>query len=178
MTVADAQGPMTFGAVIRLWADDDAFRLFFTASLLSAELSAFFWEMPPLTVETLDGPFQCVLVAGPELETIPPEPGAFQEHFRAGGDVVVFANLGRDAVLIAPAPRGSGAAYGHLGSFLRWGPASQRDHLWQQVGRTLLGHLSATPTWLSTAGLGVAWLHVRLDSRPKYYRHRPYKELP
>ncbi|MGI9175867.1 MAG: DUF6940 family protein [Rhodothermales bacterium] len=23
--------------------------------------------------------------------------------------------------------------------------------------------------WLSTAGGGVSWLHVRLDSRPKYY---------
>ena len=32
------------------------------------------------------------------------------------------------------------------------------------------------PTWLSTAGMGVAWLHVRLDQRPKYYAHRPYRE--
>ena len=31
-----------------------------------------------------------------------------------------------------------------------------------------------TPTWVSTAGGGVAWLHVRLDSAPKYYTHRPY----
>ena len=30
------------------------------------------------------------------------------------------------------------------------------------------------PTWVSTAGGGVAWLHVRLDSAPKYYTHRPY----
>ncbi len=30
------------------------------------------------------------------------------------------------------------------------------------------------PTWLSTAGHGVAWLHVRLDTRPKYYRYTPY----
>jgi len=30
-------------------------------------------------------------------------------------------------------------------------------------------------TWLSTSGLGVGWLHVRLDSRPKYYTYEPYK---
>ena len=33
------------------------------------------------------------------------------------------------------------------------------------------------PVWLSTAGGGVAWLHVRLDDRPKYYSYAPYKNV-
>ena len=33
------------------------------------------------------------------------------------------------------------------------------------------------PLWVSTAGLGVSWLHVRLDARPKYYRHDAYTDL-
>ena len=32
------------------------------------------------------------------------------------------------------------------------------------------------PIWLSTAGMGVPWLHVRLDSRPKYYAFGPYRD--
>jgi NADH:ubiquinone oxidoreductase subunit len=32
------------------------------------------------------------------------------------------------------------------------------------------------PVWLSTAGMGVAWLHVRLDDRPKYYGYSPYRD--
>ena len=32
------------------------------------------------------------------------------------------------------------------------------------------------PIWLNTAGGGVAWLHIRLDHRPKYYRYLPYKK--
>ena len=32
----------------------------------------------------------------------------------------------------------------------------------------------AMPTWLSTAGMGVSWLHVRLDSQPKYYGFAAY----
>jgi len=32
--------------------------------------------------------------------------------------------------------------------------------------------------WLSTSGLGIAWLHVRLDERPKYYTHAPYRSPP
>jgi uncharacterized protein DUF6940 len=29
--------------------------------------------------------------------------------------------------------------------------------------------------WVSTAGMGVPWLHVRLDTRPTYYRHAAYR---
>ena len=42
----------------------------------------------------------------------------------------------------------------------------------------MLDRLHRSPeetTWLSTSGLGVYWLHVRLDSYPKYYTYRPYK---
>ena len=31
-----------------------------------------------------------------------------------------------------------------------------------------------SPVWVSTAGMGVSWLHVRFDSRPKYYRWGEY----
>jgi hypothetical protein len=40
----------------------------------------------------------------------------------------------------------------------------------------MAARVSTTPVWLSTAGAGVAWLHVRLDDRPKYYSHRPYTD--
>lgn len=32
------------------------------------------------------------------------------------------------------------------------------------------------PLWVSTSGLGVPWLHVRLDDAPKYYTHRPFRD--
>lgn len=31
--------------------------------------------------------------------------------------------------------------------------------------------------WFSTSGLGVAWLHFRIDPFPKYYTYRPYKTM-
>jgi hypothetical protein len=43
------------------------------------------------------------------------------------------------------------------------------------TGAAVAARLSARPLWLSTSGLGVAWLHVRLDSRPKYYSYAPYR---
>jgi protoheme ferro-lyase len=46
--------------------------------------------------------------------------------------------------------------------------------IWRLVAEAVEARLGSAPMWLSTAGLGVHWLHVRLDSRPKYDRHRVY----
>ncbi len=36
--------------------------------------------------------------------------------------------------------------------------------------------VAAKPVWFSTSGMGVAWLHFRLDKRPKYYTYRAFAE--
>lgn len=57
-------------------------------------------------------------------------------------------------------------------------PAAQILTLWQRVGAAMLDRVSGVPVWLSTAGAGVSWLHVRLDARPKYYGYAAYtKEI-
>ena len=48
------------------------------------------------------------------------------------------------------------------------------------VGAEVKSHLSRTselPVWVSTNGDGVAWLHVRIDERPKYYAYAPYRKF-
>jgi len=79
------------------------------------------------------------------------------------------------------------SCYGHLANFVRGAPDVQIAKLWNLVAETLeeqlMGGAGAAvagaaidrPLWWSTAGTGVAWLHFRLDSRPKYYQYRPYK---
>ena len=47
--------------------------------------------------------------------------------------------------------------------------------LWAAVGVAVKEALGEQPLWVSTSGLGVYWLHVRLDSSPKYFQHTPYK---
>jgi uncharacterized protein DUF6940 len=108
------------------------------------------------------------------LARMPAEPEAFAEHFRRDQNVASFGNLGRDAVLVAPCPGGPGSNFSHLASFNRTAPVAQQDALWQAVGEAMTKRIGRRPVWLSTAGLGVGWLHVRLDDRPKYYRHLPY----
>ena len=120
-----------------------------------------------------------VLVDAPALLEPPADERSFARHFRtaaAGQGVVTFANLGGDAILVAPCPEGPPQAYSHLARFVREGSPDQQDGFRTAVGEALEQSVTAAPLWLSTSGLGVAWLHMRLDSQPKYYTYRPYRE--
>jgi hypothetical protein len=120
-------------------------------------------------------PFEFVLPDSPGLAQHP-DPQAFAEHFAAADkEVVAFPNLGKDAILVVPCPIIEPSAYGHLAAFARLAPESQRHALWRQVGEAMERRVGGKPVWLSTAGAGVSWLHVRLDDRPKYYGFGPYR---
>lgn len=173
-------GPMSFSEVLRGWREDADFRRFFVGLLNDAPYRAFRWETPPITAADVERPFEFAILDGPELSDLP-DPHSFEEHFvkaNARESAVVFANLRRDAILIVPCPRAAMSAYAHLAAFVRMAPAAQQDGLWKLVGEAMQHRLGTKPVWLSTAGAGVAWLHVRLDDRPKYYRHDPYRRDP
>jgi hypothetical protein len=169
--------PVSCAEVLRRWRQDADFRTWFGALLADAPFAAFRWETPPLTAATANRPFEFVLLDSPGLAQ-KPDPVAFAEHFRGAGGatVVAFANLGRDAILVVPCPQGPISAYGHIAAFVRQAPEAQRHALWEAVGAALQRRLGSRPVWLSTAGAGVSWLHVRLDDRPKYYGHTPYRD--
>ncbi len=168
--------PATFAEVLRGWQDDTAFRSQFNALLADVPFSAFRWETPPVTTATASRSFEFVLLDSPGLARRP-DPEAFAEHFGGTPEagVVAFPNLGRDAIMVVPCPYASALAYGHLAAFVREAPESQRHALWQVVGKAMAERVNARPVWLSTAGAGVPWLHVRLDDRPKYYGFSPYR---
>jgi hypothetical protein len=169
-------GPLRFSEVVQLWRDSTDFRQYFNVQLAAAPFEVFRWETPAISELSLDRPFECVLLDSPELAETPDATafaGYFQSH--AKNDIAVFPNLGNDATLVVPCPVGLPSAYAHLAAFVRNAPEDQQQALWQQVGKAVTNRLSQNPLWLNTAGAGVSWLHVRLDSRPKYYGYAPYK---
>ena len=168
---------MPFQSFFEQLASDEAFTDWFCCTLAEFEGAAFYWELPPLTAATLDRDAEFVLIDAPMLARFPPERAPFAEHFGRAGDhdVIVFANLGADAVLVVPCPLGPDENYPHLAAFLRNADKQQQRSLWQRTAQEMLRRLGTRPTWLSTAGGGVAWLHIRLDSRPKYYSYAPYR---
>lgn len=173
----DGPEPLMFYDVLGRWQHDEPFRAYFLALLEEAPFDVFRWETPPINVDTANRAFEFVLTNAPEID-LPPDSHPFQAHFNPDADepgIVAFPNLGGDGRMIAPSPRAPAQAYSHLASFTRQAPAEQNHALWHTVGQQMARRLDNRPVWLSTAGGGVAWLHVRLDSRPKYYRHTPYR---
>lgn len=168
---------LSFRKLFKLLEDEIDFRQWYSQTLVDFALEAFFWEHPPFSTETFDLDAEFVLLSAPSLASIDPDPGPFASQFanQPDDDVLVFQNLGGDALLIVPRPVGRLEAYPHLAAFLRHAPEAQVQALWQATARVVRENLSATPRWLSTAGLGVSWLHLRLDTWPKYYRFAPYK---
>ena len=166
---------LTFSEVVEHWRGSAEFRKFWNASLREALFDAYCWECPPITVQSSTRPFECVFVSSPMLARMPPDPEPFSEYFRPDCEVVSFESLGKDAWLVTPCPGGQGSNFSHLASFAATATEAQQSALWSATAEVLTSRMSAKPTWLSTAGGGVAWLHVRLDTRPKYYRHAPYR---
>ena len=170
-SVTNSDVPMTYADVLSNWLEDDKFCDFFTQLMIDAEFAAYRWETPPLTGTTSDAPFEFVLVNTPGFITRATDDKTYEDYFTnddTDRGVVAFANLSGDAMLVVPSPRTDVSAYGHLAAFVRNAPREQANALWRVVARAVQVRRTEQPLWLNTAGGGVAWLHVRLDSRPKY----------
>jgi hypothetical protein len=168
--------PVSFARVLRLWRHDTDFREFFSAALAEAPFATFTWETPALSFDTAEQDFECALMNAPYLDK-PATPDAFRDYFEAGKAMVSFANPRGDSTLVAPNPPAPGideAPFASIGPFLRAAPRRLTNALWRATAAAAEQAVSGKPIWISTSGAGVAWLHVRLDSSPKYYRYAPY----
>lgn len=162
-----------------------------------APSGAFFWECLPVTAATAqETPFLFVILDAPMLSKVTYDMHAFADrfesipHYQQVG-VISFTNLGKDATLVVPTPVANPSALknypqhmAHIASFHQDAHPDQVANLWQQIGDVFSNVLQEAERrgardqkyWLSTSGLGVSWLHVRIDTRPKYYNYVPFKK--
>ena len=175
VAIAVDGAPLRFGDALAYLQSDRSLRDCLTDLLARVPFAAFRWETPPLSLTSVGRPFEFVVIDAPYLEGAA-APAAFASYFadRDGPDVVAIDNLSRTATLIVPRGLGEAAPYAHFARFVRGAPSAQIHALWRCLGDAALQRLSTQPQWLSTAGAGIAWLHVRIDERPKYYLHQPY----
>jgi len=171
---------LSVSEVHALWVDDAGFCRLFSQVLADVPFDAFFWETPPLRPETFDAPFECVVVATPSLARQSSSSKAFASRFvDVPTGAIAFDNLGGDATLVVPVNGDETTDYCHLASFLRTAKPDQVDAVWALVSRTAQVWLERGDTcWISTSGLGVPWLHVRIEASPKYYSYGPYGATP
>lgn len=167
---------ITFRSYLKLLETDLEFGSWYTGFLSESDYEAFFWEHPPISLANLDLEAELVLLDSPALARLRPDPGPFSSYFSNDTAVVSFRSLGGDAHLIAPTPSEPIEACAHMAAFVREAPRAQVGALWCEAGKAMAAALGDRNIWLSTSGLGVSWLHIRLDTYPKYYQHRPYAE--
>jgi hypothetical protein len=172
---------LTWGEVTALWRSDPEFARFYSSVLAASPFPSFLWECPPTTAASSKALFEHTTVQSPR-KFRSANPASFAKYlFGAVGRVTSFPNRGGDATLVVPHEEGPRGQYGHLAAFVRLASAEQQIAFWAEVGASLqrvVEQRGTEPTWLSTAGMGVSWLHARLDAQPKYYRTQRYKAWP
>jgi hypothetical protein len=173
---------------------------YITNTIINYHTDALFFETPSIMVSTYETDiFEYMLIPSTELQNIVPDYGPFEEKFKRScknnvdinGDsdsnsdhcVVSFGNLSGDSMLVAPCPihdqnNKDVIDFSHLKRFTVNADINLIHKIWQRVAKeaiTILQNNSNQRLWISTSGLGVSWLHIRLDSTPKYYNWLPYK---
>tara|TARA_B100000035_G_C20613248_1_gene384918 strand:- start:40 stop:543 length:504 start_codon:yes stop_codon:yes gene_type:complete len=80
-----------------------------------------------------------------------------------------FPNLSGDTILVVPMPKNR-KSYATLKDFTDNAPKKQQQELWKLVAKEAKKQSKKLgKVWISTHGLGVPYLHVRISGKPKYY---------
>lgn len=177
--------PATVGQAMRLLATS-TFSTPFAEAILQAQEHArtgdaegVFFECVPVSADTVETmPFECAIITTHLFDGCKENSRPFRRHLKNSGTVAVFQNIGRDATLVCPVHRDSDhGPFGHLTEFLKNSTPYQRRVFWNTVGQTYLEIIElrgSQLTYLSTSGTGVAYLHMRIDERSKYFHYPPY----
>ncbi len=176
------KNPLTFKDAFELLGKSkylSSFTLLLTKTLQSIKFKHFFIEMPAVNSTLMTQQFEFVILDAPEFENKKADPSDFIEHMKKDKTVVSFENLRKDAMLIVPCPcETNSSGFLDLKSFLVNAKNSQIVEFWKEITKNLFFVVENHPykkVWCSTSGLGVSWLHFRLDSKPKYYKYNDFK---
>uniref|UniRef100_A0A6T6N948 Uncharacterized protein n=1 Tax=Timspurckia oligopyrenoides TaxID=708627 RepID=A0A6T6N948_9RHOD len=165
-----------------------SFRLILS-ELLDREASTFgenasiYWECTPVESENSD--FRFTVSRAISLENRRIDLVTFERYFHSAmkqkKSVTQFSNLAGDSTLIVPVP--NELCTNQCADLASWLRATRthtelRDELLVEVGEALKDRIAQKQrVYLSTAGDGVSWMHVRLDPAPKYYTNLLYRNM-
>lgn len=167
---------ISWSEVLELWQEPptrpnfpQCFAHLFTQTLTDLSFKCFFWECVPMKDKSEI--FECVIIDAPALVGMTVDSSTFQKPLesasRQGQLAVSFPNLNGDTTLLSPVPISLDLnIFTDLASFLRGATWKEIRSLWAALGREISQEWdrnSQQPLWVSTSGLGVSWLHIRLS---------------
>ena len=89
--------------------------------------------------------------------------------------IVAFDNLDKKCRLICPPDDGKN--YSHIRNFYLHADKTLIKAIWNNVAREVekIHKINKIKKiWISTHGLGVSWLHIRICNEPKYYKTKEF----
>lgn len=128
----------------------------------------FLWKTS--CVNSLETKFEEEFIREDMLD-VPQDFSPFEEYINSSNDknVISFPNISGDTFLIVPMPR-KGKNFASLKDFIDNASETQQLKFWQEVVKVAKIKLQDWKrVWISTHGLGVSYLHVRISKNPKYY---------
>jgi hypothetical protein len=174
---------VTFKGVINLWIHSKKFRKEFSKLLADVPFKAYLWKC--VSLDSLSKHFEFNVSNSKKLARVSTKAGPYRKYFKVHGaktgSVISFMNNNNDTYLIVPYGQRDSKKYRDLASFMRKGSGEQIDKLWKIFGGEVLRIYNARypvfpskstenkPLWINTHGLGIYWLHLRIDIKPKYY---------
>ena len=138
----------------------------------------FFWEHPQVSSDNYKSNYEVSVIPTAAFDDRVENFSPFKSKFKITDQVKVFHNLRKDSLLIVPnTNEASDQNFITLRKFLQTAPNSLITRFWKTIGETMIEQISKNTDYcyLSTHGLGVLWLHVRIDQQPKYYHTKKYK---
>ena len=104
----------------------------------------------------------------------------FAEHLDKNKDekyAISFPNLSGDTILVVPIPRKS-KRFTNMFYFMNNASEIQKKELWKKVALEARKFIEKNENvWISTHGLGVNYLHIRICITPKYYENSKLKKI-
>jgi len=171
---------LTNRQVLKLIETDREFLNFMIEKLKNANMDGYFWEVKPISPANLDGYFEYALIQTDKFEDVQADRKPFIKYLNKCRRLsTMFKNLSGDATLVIPCdkdPEGPPSdKYAHLASFVRKADMEQvRDVFMRAFSIVSTMVAEGAKVYVSTHGLGVHWVHIRLEKTPKYYTYKDY----
>ena len=153
---------MTWENVINsLTQKTDTFTYKLIQLFLNIPYKAYFWECD---IVDMKKPFRFAIFDSKTLAERKQDNDAFKGAVICNKYVISFPNLSKNIDLVVPCKKSNHSDYTSLSTFSRTAPIKQQVAFWKKVGKKI-----KNGDWISTSGLGVSWLHVRISKTPTYY---------
>jgi len=152
-----------------------------------SDLNKRFFYQTSVIDSNLSNEYKEIYIESDKLEKISQDYNSFKEYFIKPKNkyVTSFTNLSGNSVLVVPVPNKTKTKtkskhnYTTLKDFIDNAPLKKQKAFWIHVAECVIELLKIVDkVYLNTHGLGVYYLHVRLDTIPKYYSKELLYTLP